>query len=183
MPSDISVFVVPGLTSFFLLRFFFIFYVALWKHSVYLPIAVNYYFLFQLLSADSNIFSSILSSAISCLPSLYAVGTSPVSHAYSELWSAVGSWQHSKLVTKKKKKKKELTNDKEQDGQTQSQWNKNIKKLLILQSQADKTPPTPAAFPTPVQRPASRVPQEPVSVFQLIFTIRGLAAFVGISSS
>lgn len=54
---------------------------------------------------------------------------------------------------------------------------------MILQSKADKTPPTPAALPPHVQRPVSHVPQQPFSVFQLIFTIRGLAAFVGISSS
>lgn len=52
-------------------------------------------------------------------------------------------------------------------------------------SRTSEGPPTPSATHTltHLQRPAAHLPQKPVSLFQLIFTIRGWAAIVGISSS
>lgn len=181
MPSDINVFVVPGLTSFFLLRFF----------SSSMLLCENIWFIYQLrsiITSSSSCFQQIRTFSVPscllpypvCLPKMLWVHHQCChmhTLSFGQQWvldNIQNSWQ--------KKKKKNWPKIKSKNGQTQSQRNKNIENSWFC-SQADKTHPTLAALPPPEQRPASRVPQEPVSVFQLIFTIRGLAAFVEISSS
>lgn len=125
VPSDINVFVVPGLTSFFLLRFF----------SSSMLLCENIWFIYQLrsiITSSSSCFQQIRTFSVPscllpypvCLPKMLWVHHQCChmhTLSFGQQWvldNIQNSWQ--------KKKKKNWPKIKSKNGQTQSQRNKNI---------------------------------------------------------